>query len=66
MRKSLPLLLGLLLLLSGCGQPAADSASLEFFAMDTIMRLETPGLADTAAVVAAPNLPSTVRSFSLE
>ena len=53
MRKSLPLLLGLLLLLSGCGQPAADSASLEFFAMDTIMRLETPGLADTAAVVAA-------------
>ena len=50
-RSLLPLLL--ILLLTGCGTTAESSASVEFFAMDTVMRLETPGLSDPAAVTAA-------------
>ena len=50
-RSLLPLLL--ILLLTGCGTTAENSASVEFFAMDTVMRLETPGLSDPAAVTAA-------------
>ena len=38
-RSLLPLLL--ILLLTGCGTTAESSASVEFFAMDTVMRLET-------------------------
>ena len=48
-----PLLLVLLLLPAGCGQGGEDSASVEFFAMDTVMRLETPGVSDPTAVTAA-------------
>ena len=52
MRKTLFPLLALCLLLSGCGETPAADASAEFFAMDTVMRLETPGLSDPAAVTA--------------
>ena len=52
MRKTLFPLLALCLLLSGCGETPAADASVEFFAMDTVMRLETPGLSDPAAVTA--------------
>lgn len=52
MRKTLFPLLALCLLLSGCGETPAADASVEFYAMDTVMRLETPGLSDPAAVTA--------------
>ena len=53
MRKTLFPLLALCLLLSGCGETPAADASAEFFAMDTVMRLETLGLSDPAAVTAS-------------
>ena len=52
MRKTLFPLLALCLLLSGCGGTPSADASAEFFAMDTVMQLETPGLSDPAAVTA--------------
>ena len=52
MRKTLFPLLALCLLLSGCGGTLSADASAEFFAMDTVMQLETPGLSDPAAVTA--------------
>lgn len=63
MRKTLFPLLALCLLLSGCGETPAADASAEFFAMDTVMRLETPGLSDPAAVTAGRDAVETLESL---
>ena len=63
MRKTLFPLLALCLLLSGCGETPAADASAEFFAMDTVMRLETPGLSDPAAVTAGRDAVETLEAL---
>ena len=63
MRKTLFPLLALCLLLSGCGETPAADASAEFFAMDTVMRLETPGLSDPAGVTAGRDAVETLEAL---
>ena len=63
MRKTLFPLLALCLLLSGCGETPVADASAEFFAMDTVMRLETPGLPDPAAVTAGRDTVETLEAL---
>ena len=63
MRKTLFPLLALCLLLSGCGGTPSADASAEFFAMDTVMQLETPGLSDPAAVTAGRDAVETLEAL---
>ena len=63
MRKTLFPLLALCLLLSGCDETPSADASAEFFAMDTVMQLETPGLSDPAAVTAGRDAVETLEAL---